>query len=547
MSVRAKLGLLVLIACFGLFFLGGGGLLALMHQQEKLEQTLATQAAIGRALIGVETAHARFKIQVQEWKNILLRGNDPAQFDKYLQQFGSEGERVQTALGAAAKEFTTLGLADADIKSLQEAHDTLGKEYRQALSAYDKNDLQAGQKVDRLVKGKDRAASEGMDQLVKKIEAVAAEKAAAAIELSEADYRVNRNLFLGAFLIAVGLLCAFALVILRALFAQLGGEPADAVRAVERIAGGDLTPGDSLLEQARQGILHAVAQMRSRLHRLISELHASETSLSSSAEKLSERAGRAVATAERQAGTAAAIAAASEELATSIANAADNAVLAEQKAGDSGRLAGEGVAIVNAAVSSLRSIAATVQETAGQIDALGTQSGEINQIVQVIREIADQTNLLALNAAIEAARAGESGRGFAVVADEVRKLAERTTHSTSEIATVIAKIQQGTSDVTQSIGHAVSRVSEAAGYGEEAGQSIGRIQSATQEVVLAVRDIAAALAEQNSAAQNIAGHAETIADEAEAVSRRAGENAAEAQSLVALSTQMKGAVAAFRY
>lgn len=60
----------------------------------------------------------------------------------------------------------------------------------------------------------------------------------------------------------------------------------------------------------------------------------------------------------------------------------------------------------------------------------------VQEVMDVIRNIADQTNLLALNAAIESARAGEHGRGFSVVADEVRKLAMKTQESlanTSEI------------------------------------------------------------------------------------------------------------------
>ena len=80
----------------------------------------------------------------------------------------------------------------------------------------------------------------------------------------------------------------------------------------------------------------------------------------------------------------------------------------------------------------------TVIMTVGKLDQL---SKEINQVVQLISDIAGQTHLLALNASIEAARAGEAGRGFTVVAGEVKERAEQTAQATEQIARQIREIQ----------------------------------------------------------------------------------------------------------
>ena len=60
------------------------------------------------------------------------------------------------------------------------------------------------------------------------------------------------------------------------------------------------------------------------------------------------------------------------------------------------------------------------------IKGLAEMAQKIDNVVNIINDIAGQTNLLALNATIEAARAGEAGKGFAVVATEVKALANQT-------------------------------------------------------------------------------------------------------------------------
>ncbi|MEZ6036236.1 MAG: methyl-accepting chemotaxis protein [Planctomycetota bacterium] len=81
---------------------------------------------------------------------------------------------------------------------------------------------------------------------------------------------------------------------------------------------------------------------------------------------------------------------------------------------------------------------------------LATSSKAIDEVVELINNIAFQTNLLALNAAVEAARAGDAGRGFAVVAEEVRGLATRTTAATAGIAERIAAIRDNALSAQQS-------------------------------------------------------------------------------------------------
>ncbi|WP_313134732.1 methyl-accepting chemotaxis protein [Anaerocolumna sp.] len=84
-----------------------------------------------------------------------------------------------------------------------------------------------------------------------------------------------------------------------------------------------------------------------------------------------------------------------------------------------------------------------------KIEKLAEKSSTINNIVNVINEIADQTNLLSLNASIEAARAGNYGRGFSVVANEIRKLAEQSQKSVNDIKDIISSIQDDTKNAVQ--------------------------------------------------------------------------------------------------
>ena len=81
---------------------------------------------------------------------------------------------------------------------------------------------------------------------------------------------------------------------------------------------------------------------------------------------------------------------------------------------------------------------------------------KIEEMAQVISDIASQINLLSLNASIEAARAGEAGRGFAVVASEIGQLANNTSEAVANIQGTINEVNDAFNGLTKDAGDMLS-------------------------------------------------------------------------------------------
>jgi len=124
----------------------------------------------------------------------------------------------------------------------------------------------------------------------------------------------------------------------------------------------------------------------------------------------------------------------------------------------------------------------SVKTLSKDVNILIDKMQQINQVVDIIKEIADQTNLLALNAAIEAARAGEHGKGFSIVASEVRTLAEHT-------KTSIVDIQSSIMDLSSELSKAVAHTNKTAGELETGNDLVNRAISANKKVVEAIEQL----------------------------------------------------------
>ncbi|MEQ7918262.1 methyl-accepting chemotaxis protein [Xanthomonas sp. WHRI 1810A] len=444
----------------------------------------------------IDQANLQFKVQVQEWKNVLLRGKLPADRDKFWGQFEEQERAVQATLGQLSGVQGIDPALKTRIERLKEEHRTLGTAYRKGRDAFvaANGDPVAG---DQAVKGVDRAASEQMTELVTELRKQSDQQS---IAISAA---ADRTILLGTVVMLASALLV-GLLTLWVVNRNIVGPIRMLIEYVAQLSEGKFSERVSINRRDELGRLAVAANtLRDFLADTFTRLKRSTTDLDSAGGELNAIAALMAQGTLEQFERTDQVATAMNEMSATAQEVARHAAEASQAADEADRCSQEGDKVMGATISAINQTRNEISNTAEVIRRLETDSGRIGKVLEVIRGIAEQTNLLALNAAIEAARAGDAGRGFAVVADEVRTLAQRTAASTAEINQIIHSVQTGATDAALAIENGQARSQESVDQVALAGSSLQRITAAVESIRDMNRQIATAAEEQTSVAEDI--------------------------------------------
>ncbi|WP_151632595.1 methyl-accepting chemotaxis protein [Noviherbaspirillum aerium] len=477
------------------------------HRAETADLRSATQ--MQEAINQARTAQVQFKIQVQEWKNILLRGGDPALFAKYRDDFVKTGKQTQDQLQQLRKTMQDLGLDIALVDDAASAHRTLGERYLQALGKYDSANPDSAPLVDAEVKGMDRAPTKKIDDIVAYVVEQSRRKAEAAAKA--ASVRVDNAALL---LLTSTLLAAVIGAIVTVWLSRSITRPlSQAVQFAQTVASGDLrTRINAAGSDETAQLLRSLSEMNASLSRIVADVRSGTDTIAAASSQISAGNHDLSARTERQASSLEETASSMEELTGTVRQNADNARQASQLAGSASEVAAQAGAVVSQVVQTMASI--------------NDSARRIADIISVIDGIAFQTNILALNAAVEAARAGEQGRGFAVVATEVRTLAQRSAAAAREIKELISDSMQRVEAGTGLVDKAGETMKEVVASVHRVNDIIGEISTASQEQTAGIEQVHAAVADMDGTTQQNAALVEEAAAAASAMQQQANNLAA---------------------
>jgi len=209
-----------------------------------------------------------------------------------------------------------------------------------------------------------------------------------------------------------------------------------------------ITSGDLSRSVEEEGDLaDAFNHMLANLRQLVGQMRDASLQINSALEQMSAASSEQTSSATQQSSSISEITTTMTELARNSKEVTESSEWVVEIAAQNQEDAHSGVEAARETLGAMDAIRETHEASTRGIVSLSAKVQQINEVMDVIDEIADRTKLIAFNAALEAAGAGETGRRFGVVAQEIRRLADTVVEATEDSRSRIVEIQEATNNM----------------------------------------------------------------------------------------------------
>ncbi|MCX7998734.1 MAG: methyl-accepting chemotaxis protein [Leptospiraceae bacterium] len=407
-----------------------------------------------KVFLSIKNAQLYFKTQVQEWKNILLRGSNSGDKAKYLASFESYHNKVQSILQEVFENQKQDLLLSNEIHELLASHKKLFQVYTLHLSKANFADSSWYKQLDSQVRGIDREPTQKFDTIIafmeKKFESDM-------IEFERFYYTLLSITIIFTILFFIALSARILKTLIQPLkYTVLSIQEISKMKLKTEVQTqtnyvelNQLLDSTSNLQQELKKIVSFLINHSKRLHEKSKLLEGTVSALFSTVQKFELKKEQEEKNIQKSLERAKLFVEMSKSLVTQITELQNDSHSSKEgmntlkteikKLSSNLYVSREMIQKSNAHIKTLIVEAEKIQTN---------QKGILN-IARDVEKISNRTNMLSLNASIEAARAGDFGSSFAVVASEIGKLAEEAKFNVQKIHNFLQDSLQILSDFNQ--------------------------------------------------------------------------------------------------